>query len=109
MTYSAAIVLMVSVFALDHAVGRDINLWILYLAPIALVSFVIGLRPGLLCAAFAVCLLLVNGAVLGNPFGSTTAFLLDRLSEAVAYALVVWLIGAVRMAIGGSPPPGEWE
>ncbi len=93
---SIVAVMMAGVYALDFAAGREFNLWLLYLLPIALGTFSLGSGAGYALCALATLLLLLNGQLLGNPFPSTGAFLFDRFSSAMTYALVTFLIGLGR-------------
>ena len=113
LTLTAAALLMAGVFALDYAAGRDFDLWLLYILPIALAAFVLGPRHGYLMSMAATALLFLSGYLLGNPYGSTLAFMVDRGSEGLVYLLISYLIGAARVAIADAdmppPPPRRME
>lgn len=47
-------------------------------------------------SCLAGALLCLNGYLLGNPYSSDFAFLVDRASDVVAYLLIVSLIGVAR-------------
>ena len=97
--------LMAGVFALDQAAGRDFDLWLLYVAPIALNSLVLGTRYGYGAALAATGLLFLTGYWGNNPFASYAAFAFDRACEGLAYLLLVFLIGAARTKFVGSDSP----
>ena len=97
-----AALLMAVIFALDYAVGRDFDLWLLYLVPISLASVVLGPRYGYGCALAATGLLLLGDSVVGSRYASGAALALDRASESIAYLLLVFLIGVVRTSISST-------
>ena len=74
-------------FAIDLGAGKELNLWILYVLPIAAATVTLGYRAGLVVVAVASVLLFAAGYLLGNPFSSTLIFVIDRLSCVVAYVL----------------------
>lgn len=94
--------LMTGIFTLDHAVGREFDLWLLYVAPVGLASVVLGPRYGFGVAAIATSLLFLAGYLLGNPYSSLAAFILDRASEGCAFFLLAYLIGQARIGIASS-------
>lgn len=94
------------VFMLDYATGRDIDLWLLYLVPVALGSFALGARYGYALAIFAAALLFVTAKLFGTPYPSVAAFLSERGAEAALYLVCAYLIGLVRMSIASSDGRG---
>ena len=96
-----AAMLMLGVFALDYRAGRGFDLWLLYVVPLGLVSVVLGPRYGYATALVATALLFLSGYLLGNPYDSTIAFVLDRGSEGIAYLLFAFLIGVARTVLAG--------
>ena len=97
--------LMAGVFALDQAAGRDFDLWLLYVAPIALTSVVVGPRYGYGVALAATGLLFLTGYLGDNPYATYAAFVFDRVCEGLAYLLLVFLMGATRTKAAGSDSP----
>lgn len=94
-----AVILLAGIFALDYAVGREFDLWLLYVLPVGLASVVLGPRYGFVVAAIATSLLFLGGYLLGNPYASLAAFLLDRASEGCALFLLAYLIGLARLRV----------
>lgn len=94
-----AALLMAIIFWLDHAVGRELDLWLLYLVPISLAGAVLGPRYGYGCAVAAASLLLVGDIVVGSRYASGAALAMDRASESIVYFLIAFLIGVVRTSI----------
>ena len=92
----AIAILFIGVFGLDYSAGRELNLWLLYIVPIALGTFAMGPRSGVVMSCLAGALLCLNGYLLRNPYSSDFAFLVDRASDVVAYLLIVSLIGVAR-------------
>ena len=101
-TLLVAAILMAGIFALDYAVGREIDLWLLYVIPVGVASLVIGPRYGYVLAGIATGLLYLSGYLLGNPYTTTAAFVFDRTSEGVAFFLLAYLIGLARIGVAGS-------
>ena len=56
------IALTAGAFTLDYATGRDIDLWVLYLVPVALGSFALGARYGYALAVFAAAVFIESNA-----------------------------------------------
>lgn len=89
-------------FALDFATGRDIDLWVLYLAPVALTSFALGARYGYAMAIVAAAFLVATTKLLGTSYPSLAALFGERGSESALYLACAYLIGMLRMTIAGS-------
>ena len=103
-TLLLGVVLLLAVFALDSAVGRELDLWLVYVIPIGLVSIVLGPRYGYLVACVATGLLLLESYLFGNAHNSVAALVFDRTSEFLAYLLFTFLIGIARNNPSG---PGQ--
>jgi hypothetical protein len=80
--------LLALVFALDYWVGKEINLWLLYVPPVALSTITLGLYRGMLVGLIATGLLLTNGWAVGYPYSSFALFLFDRLCDGIAYLIL---------------------
>lgn len=93
---TAIAILFTGIFGLDYSAGREVNLWLLYIVPIALGTFAIGQRCGIVLSCLAGALLFLNGYLVGNPYTSGTAFVVDRASNLLAYLLIASLIGVAR-------------
>ena len=94
--------LMTAIFALDYAVGREFDLWLLYVLPVEIASLVLGPRHGFGVAAIATGLLFLGDYLLGNPYPSIAAFLLDNASNGWALFLLAYLIGLARIGVASS-------
>lgn len=105
LTHGAALNLMVLVWAADYLAGRDLTLWVLYLVPIGLIAFVLGTTSGLVYSVLALALLCVNGLLLGNPYASIGALVLERVSDCIAYIVLAVLVSALRGSLGAEGPP----
>ena len=87
---------------LDYQAGAELNLWLLYLAPIALGTMVLGVHTGYALSILCASLLFLNGFLLGNPFHTIFAFLVDRASASTVYIVVTFLTGIARAAMSSS-------
>ena len=92
----AIAILFTGIYGLDYSAGRDLSLWLLYIVPIALGTFAMGPRCGIVLSCLAGALLFLNGYLLGNPYASTVAFVVDRASNVLAYLLIAGLIDVAR-------------
>ena len=93
---AAIAILFTGIFGLDYSAGREVNLWLLYIVPIALGTFAIGQRCGIVLSCLAGALLFLNGYLVGNPFSNPLIFALNRLLDISALLLISWLIGVTR-------------
>lgn len=91
-----SLILFAAVAVLDYCVGKEINLWILYLVPILSAALGSGLVAGIALAALAGSALFVNGMLLGHPYSSNAIFILDRASDVLAMLLVAVLASVAR-------------
>ncbi len=89
-------ILFIGVFGLDYSAGGEVSLWVLYIVPIALGTFAMGQRSGIVLSCLAGVLLFLNGYLVGNPYASGAAFVIDRASDTLAYLLIACLIGVAR-------------
>ena len=94
-----AIAMMGVIFRLDFATGREIDLWLLYLAPIGLASFVLGARYGYALTLVAGLLLLATTGLYQHALPTLGAFLADRGTEATVYVVCVYIIGLLRLVV----------
>ena len=90
------VVLMLGAYAFDYAAGRELNLWLLYVVPVLYGTFTLGLRVGVVVSLVSGALLFLNGYLLGNPFSSTAIYVIDRLSNILAYLLITLLCAVAR-------------
>jgi hypothetical protein len=96
-----AIAMMGGIFMLDFATGREIDLWLLYLAPIGLASFMLGARYGYALTLAAGLLLLATTGLYQQAIPTLGVFLADRGTEATVYVVCVYMIGLLRLVVGG--------
>jgi hypothetical protein len=101
----AALVLMAGIAVYDFWAGREISLWILYVVPIAVISWHKGARAGAAAAALAVVFLYVVGVGSGHPYSSDLYLCVATLSQAVAYIVIVFLVTAQRSLLRQSSAP----
>ena len=94
-----AFVAALGIFGLDFYFGREIDLWFLYIIPIGIVCLILGARTGYWMVALTVGLLFLDGYLLGNPYSTLLAFLIDRLSEGAMFAFVVYLIDRLNIPL----------
>ncbi len=81
---------------LDGLTGIHFSFWALYLIPIGLATWNLGVKKGWAFAALAVVLLLFTAYFWGHPFSSPLYLAWSYVSRAIAYGLVVCLVGALR-------------
>lgn len=81
---------------LDYFAGREVSLWVLLLAPIALASWNLGSAKGGVVAFVAGAFVLASGLIGGNPYSGLQFFLFAFFSKMVVFALTVVVIGRLR-------------
>ncbi len=101
-TLAIAIVMMGGIAMLDYAAGHEVDLWLLYLVPIGLVSFVLGARYGYAMTLAAALLLLVTSRLHAPDWPTIGAFLSERGTETTVYVVSVYLLGLLRLVVGGT-------
>ena len=101
-TLTIAITMMGCIAVLDYAAGHEVDLWLLYLAPIGLVSFVLGARYGYAMTLAAALLLLLISKLHGPAWPTLGALLSERGTETTVYVVSVYLLGLLRLVVGGS-------
>lgn len=89
-------VLAVCVAVADAFSGILISFWVLYLLPIALGAWNLGPKAGTWLAVFSMLLLSATALLLGHPYENPWHLVWAYSSRAVAYAVVVFLIRALR-------------
>lgn len=90
------LVVMLFIAWIDVMVGKQINLWILYGIPIGLATWRLGMLPGLLLATVGVFLLLATSVIWGYLHDSFVLLVVSCASKAIAYYILVKLVGALR-------------
>ena len=76
---------------LDANTSSQVSLWPLYIAPVVLVSWEIGLLEGAVCACAATVLLMVSSMFSGHPYASQWAFLFATTSQMTGLVTIAWL------------------
>lgn len=82
---------------LDYASGPAFDLWLLYLAPIGLASFVLGARFGYALALLAGVLQFLSGGLPGSAYPSITTFVGEHGAAASVYVVCAYVIGVIRV------------
>ena len=91
------LVVMLIIAVIDVVVmGPQITLWILYCIPIGLATWNLGRARGLLLAAAGLLLLLTTALIWGHPYASLSYLAIAYVSKALAYFVLVGLVGALR-------------
>ena len=80
----------------DVLTGIYVSFWVLYFLPIGLATWNLGPKTGAMFAAGAVALLLATAFFFGHPYTSLFYLVWAYGSRAVAYAVLVRLVGALR-------------
>ena len=101
-TLAIAIAMMGCIAVLDYAAGHEVDLWLLYLAPIGLVSFVLGARYGYAMTLAAAMLLFLISKLHGPAWPTLGALLSERGTETSVYVVSVYLLGLLRLVVGGA-------
>jgi hypothetical protein len=104
----AALVLMMGIAVYDFWAGREISLWVLYVVPIAVISWYKGAKAGAASSGLAVVFLYVVGVWSGHPYSSVFYFCVATLSQAIAYVMIVFLVTAQRGLLRQSSAPPEF-
>ena len=87
--------LMLAIALFDSMIGIYFSAWVLYFVPVGLAAWNLGARKGLAFAGLAM-LLVVCVALLGHPFPSALYLVASLTSKAIAYGVLVTLVGALR-------------
>lgn len=88
--------IMLCITLLDVLTGSQLSIWVLYFLPIGLATWNLGVKKGYAFAMLATALLLAKGLLWGHPFVSPAYFAWSTGSRAVAYGVLVFLVGALR-------------
>ena len=91
-----ALTLVLAIFLFDVAVGQEINLWFLYLAPVCVATARRGLGTGIATVAVCTTLLFVTRMMVGNPFSAEWIFAVNRIGCGLGLALAALLMGLLR-------------
>ena len=87
--------LMLAIALFDSMTGIYFSAWVLYFVPVGLATWNLGVRKGLAFAGLAI-VLVVCVALLGHPFPSALYLMASLASKAIAYGVLVLLVGALR-------------
>src|SRR3954463_1032158 len=99
-TFSAGVILVLAIAVIDQLTGYDLHLGVLYLVPIAMVTWACGARWGL---GIGVLSTIVWVAIFRGEhhYATNLYFYWDALVLFVTFLIVILLLGRLREAIGG--------
>jgi len=99
-TIAAAVILVLAISVIDQLTGYDLQLSILHLVPIALVTWSLGRRWGLVVAtgAVALWLMIFRGA---HHYSSNVYFYWDAAVLLITFVTVALLVAKLRDALRG--------
>ena len=99
-TFSAGVILVLAVAIIDKLTGYDLHLGMLYLVPIAMVTWACGARWGfgVGVVAIAVWITIFRGE---HHYGSAFYFYWDAAALFITFAIVTGLLARLREAIRG--------
>ena len=92
-----AIALTGCVCMLDYVSDLAFDLWLLYLVPIGLASFVLGARFGYALALLAGAWQFLTSGLPGSAYPSITTFVGEHGAAASAYVVCAYVIGVMRV------------
>ncbi len=92
----AYVALSLGIAALDTWRGVRFSLWALHFVPMGLAAWNLGAKAGCTMAGLAVGLLCAEAFWAGHPYSSVYNLAWSYASKAVAYALVVYFVSALR-------------
>src|SRR5258708_6476856 len=97
-TGAACVILMLAIAVIDKLTGYDLHLGILYLVPIAMVTWSAGRTPGigLSAAVIAVWIAMFRGA---HHYSSSLYFYWDGATLLITFLVVVVLVAKLREAL----------
>ena len=82
---------------LDYASGPAFDLWLLYLVPIGLASFVLGAGYGYALALLAGALQFLTSGLPGSAYPSIATFVDKHGAAASVYVVCAYVIGMIRV------------
>jgi PAS domain-containing protein len=94
-TCASAVILLVAIASIDKLTGFDLRLSILYLLPVAIVTWAAGRAWGFAASAAALATWLVLFWT-SNPYASRTSFYWDGMVSLIALILFVILLARLR-------------
>ncbi len=99
-TFAAGVILVLAIAVIDRLTGYDLHLGVLYLVPIALVTWACGARWGLGIAilAIVVWVAIFRGE---HHYSTNMYFYWDAMALFITFLIVVLLLGRLREAIRG--------
>ena len=90
------VALILCIAAADVAVGIRINLWLLYMVPMGLATWNLGIKTGWAFFGLSVVVLFSTAFLFGYPQSSQVYLVLSYISKTIAYCVVVFLLGELR-------------
>lgn len=105
----AYVLTMLVIALLDARLGMEISLWLLFLLPIGWASWNLGQGAGFTLVVLAAGMLLVLDALYGSRFLAYRYLVLSVGFKAVAYGVVVRLVGLLRASeVERVHLPSDW-
>jgi diguanylate cyclase (GGDEF)-like protein len=98
-TLGLAAAILAAAGLVDWATGIELNVFPLYFAPVALVSWRLGRGPGLATAGASAAVWLGADLLGGHAGEGTGIAVVNALIEALAFAVVAWLVSRIRTAL----------
>jgi PAS domain S-box-containing protein len=97
---SHALVMMAAIAVTNYFAGYDLQLAILYLIPIAAVTWACGQRTGLAFAVLGVVLWIVNNTLSGHRYVTPLYFHSDWIVRLTTYVIFVNVLSQLKDALG---------
>ena len=102
-----AVALTGSICMLDYVSGPGTGIWLFYLAPIVLASFVLGARYGYALILLAFVLQFLTSGLPGSAYPSFATFASEHGAAASVYVVCTYVVGVMRtlrrLADAGGP------
>ena len=93
------LVLLVAVAAADDLTGDQITLSVLYMFPVLIGTWAMGIWAGLVISFVSAALIAVVGFHSGHPFSHTVYFLINVASALLSFVLVTALVSRLRRSL----------
>jgi PAS domain S-box-containing protein len=97
---SHALVMMAAIAVTNYFAGYDLQLAILYLLPIAVVTWACGRRTGLVFSGLGVVLWIVNNLLYGHSYVTPLYFHSEWLVRLATYVIFVIVLDHLKQALG---------
>ncbi len=90
---ASGVILVVLVASIDYVIGKEVSLKILYLAPLSMVTWYAGIRPGILYTLLCSVIEIIIELVVGVTHTHSSYFLVDGLITFgifASYVTILW-------------------